>query len=54
MGTADALKWLLAIEAIGLVALPLGGARASVARLKEVVKRAVGADVFGAAPDAES
>ena len=30
-----------------LVALPLGGAQQSVARLKEVVRRAVGADVFG-------
>lgn len=30
-----------------LVALPLGGSQQSVARLKEVVKRAVGADVFG-------
>ena len=36
-----------------LVALPLGGARASVARLKEVVKRAVGADIFGGDPDVE-
>jgi len=33
-----------------IVALPTGGARQSVARLKEVVKRAVGADVFGQAP----
>jgi vacuolar-type H+-ATPase subunit F/Vma7 len=30
-----------------LVALPLGGDQQSVARLKEVVKRAVGADIFG-------
>jgi vacuolar-type H+-ATPase subunit F/Vma7 len=30
-----------------LVALPLGGTQQSVARLKEVVKRAVGADIFG-------
>jgi len=31
-----------------LVALPLGGVQRSVARLKQVVRRAVGADVFGA------
>jgi vacuolar-type H+-ATPase subunit F/Vma7 len=34
-----------------LVALPLGGAQQSVARLKEVVKRAVGADIFGGPSD---
>jgi V/A-type H+-transporting ATPase subunit F len=34
-----------------LVALPFGGAHQSVARLKEVVKRAVGADVFGGPSD---
>ncbi|UCG43737.1 MAG: hypothetical protein JSU73_03735 [candidate division WOR-3 bacterium] len=34
-----------------LVALPLGGAQQSVARLKEVVKRAVGADIFGGPGD---
>ncbi len=34
-----------------LVALPLGGAQRSVARLKEVVKRAVGADIFGGPSD---
>ena len=32
-----------------LVALPAGGAQASAARLREVVKRAVGADIFGGA-----
>jgi vacuolar-type H+-ATPase subunit F/Vma7 len=34
-----------------LVALPLGGAQQSVARLKEVVRRAVGADIFGGPGD---
>ena len=34
-----------------LVALPLGGAQQSVARLKKVVKRAVGADIFGGPSD---
>jgi vacuolar-type H+-ATPase subunit F/Vma7 len=30
-----------------LVSLPLGGAQQAAARLKDVVKRAVGADIFG-------
>ena len=33
-----------------LVALPLGAGRQGIARLKEIVKRAVGADIFGDEP----